>query len=169
MKKQGTAYEEIIEWLETHDGKMPKSHAMNEEEKQEEKLYKRWYKSEERQILDDYKEMSIDEVPEEYREKIKTLRSYGLGITTYEEMIHWLETHNGKKPRTSITKNGKWTTKEELTDEESEEINLSARWSRSKEYEIVENYAELPIEEVPKEYREKVKILRQYRNRSYSI
>ena len=88
-EKKKTVYEEVIEWLETHDGKLMqgvikrdgkklKVGEMTAEEHEEIKLYKKWYRSTERKILNEYAGRSIEEVPEEYREKIARLREYGL-------------------------------------------------------------------------------------------
>ncbi|MBO6244045.1 MAG: hypothetical protein J6O41_05735, partial [Clostridia bacterium] len=70
------AYEEIIEWLETHNGKMP----VQRNSKDEKNLYQRWYWSDEHKILQEYTGKPIEEVPEEYREKIAKLREFGLGL-----------------------------------------------------------------------------------------
>lgn len=60
------------------DGKKLKVGEMTAEEHEEIKLYKKWYRSTERKILNEYAGRSIEEVPEEYREKIARLREYGL-------------------------------------------------------------------------------------------
>ena len=88
--EEKTAYEEIIEWLETHDGKMPrmryfedgskkKAFDMTEDEKYEVNLKDRWRRSREYQVLNQYSGRPIEDVPEEFREKISTLREFGLG------------------------------------------------------------------------------------------
>jgi hypothetical protein len=51
-----------------------------EEEKGEANLYGRWIRSEEYKILQNYVGKDISEVPEEYREKIAKLRSFGFGL-----------------------------------------------------------------------------------------
>ena len=87
--EQKTIYEQVIEFLETHDGKIMKSyfenekngqrlkmHEMTEEQRREVNLYNRWSVSEEKEILEEYTERPIEEVPEEYREKIARLREF---------------------------------------------------------------------------------------------
>ena len=72
---------------------------MTEEQKEEVNLYSRWKRSNENKILEEYAGEPIEKVPEEYRDKISRLREFGLGIkekSTYEEVIKFLETHNGK-------------------------------------------------------------------------
>ncbi len=169
-------YNQIIRWLEEHEGKMPRSglgkngkvlvrSEMTEEEREETKLYTRWWRCPEKKILEEYVEKPIEEVPEEYREKIKILRNYGLGLkikSTYEEIIEWLEEYKGKMPRSAIIRNGKQLSREEITEEEREEIKLYGRWYTCPERKIIEEYVGRPIEEVPEEYREKIKILRNY-------
>ena len=116
-----TSYEQVIRFLETHDGQLMRScfrkdgkqlniDEMSEEERKEYKLYRRWYYSEERKILNEYEGRPIEEVLEEYREKIETLRKYGLGLTkntVYEEVIEFLKTHNGQLMRSTIKREGK--------------------------------------------------------------
>ena len=174
--EKNNVYEEIIEWLKTHNGKLPqigfwaegkqKSVAqLTEEEHRQMKLYCRWIKSEERKKLDEYVGRDILEVPEEYREKIAMLRSFDLGKQTksaYEELIEWLKTHEGKKPRGYFTENGKTKNANQQTTAEKEEINLYRRWRRAKEYKILTEYAEKDILEIPEDYREKIATLRSY-------
>lgn len=82
-------YYEIIKWLRTNSGKLPraviygkeeklKPTEMTEEEKYEIDLYKRWFNSKEKNILDETEGIPIEKVEEEYREKIKKLRELGL-------------------------------------------------------------------------------------------
>lgn len=81
----------------------------------------------------------IDELPEKYqkyKEQIATLRDYGLGLkekTPYEELIEWLETHDGKMPRSFISENGRQVKRGEMTQEEWTEVNINTRWRRSAE------------------------------------
>ncbi len=81
----------------------------------------------------------MDELPEkyqEYKEHIATLRSYGLGLeekTTYEELIEWLETHEGRMPRGHIKRNGKKVNAAEMTKEEQDERILYQRWRKTPE------------------------------------
>ena len=53
---------------------------MTEEQREEAKLYNRWIHSKERETLEEYAERPIEEVPEEYREKVARLREFGLGM-----------------------------------------------------------------------------------------
>ena len=137
---------------------------MTEEERKETKLYARWWKCPERKILDEYVGKPIGEVPEKYRDRIKVLRDYGLGLevkSTYEEIIEWLEEHEGKMPRSGLGKNGKVLVRIEMTEEERKETKLYTRWWRCPEKKILDKYAERQIEEVPEKYREKIARLRE--------
>ena len=80
-----TIYDELIEWLKTHNGRMPRTtiykdkkiakiDEMTDEERQEVRLRSKWSRSIESYILKKYKDQSIENVPEEYREKIAKLR-----------------------------------------------------------------------------------------------
>ena len=138
---------------------------MTEEQREEINLYQRWNASKERKVLEQYAGQPIENVPEEYREKIAKLREFGLGIkekTTYEEVIEFLETHNGQLMRWAIKINGIQLKRTEMTEEQREETNLYARWGKSQEKRILEEYAGKPIEEVPEEYREKITKLRAF-------
>ena len=177
--EEKTLFEEITEWLEINNGRMPRNvitrngkrleqGELTEKERDERRLRFRWNVSDERIILDEYVGRSIEEVTEEYREKIEVLRGYGLGLnkkrnkTVYEEIIEWLEIHEGKLPRGTISKEGKILIREEMTVDEIDEINLHFRWKYSKESKILNQYAGELLEEVPEEYREKIEVLRGY-------
>ena len=170
-----TVYQEIIQWLEKNDGKMPRAaiyenrtplpiNRITKQEKNEINLYGRWRDCEERKILNEYEGRTIEEVPEEYREKIRVLREYGLGLkgkTTYEQIVEWLEIHDGEMPRKRISKNDRYLEISEMTEEEKEESNLRSRWNSCKERKILEEYTGKSLKEVPEEYREKISVLRE--------
>ncbi len=142
-----------------------KAEELTEEQRKEANLYARWMNSDERKKLEKFAGRPIEEVPEEYREKVARLREFGLGVkekTTYEQVIEFLETHNGKMMRCAIKKNGKRLTADEMTTEEKEERNLHQRWMCSDERKKLEEFAGQPIEEVPEEYREKIERLREF-------
>ena len=175
-EEEKTTYEKVIDFLETHDGQLMRSKftksgqiltekEMTEAQKKEVSLYKIWLYSEEKRILEEYAGRPIEKVPEEYREKIAKLRGYGLGEiekTTYEEVINFLETHDGQLMRSSFSKKGQKLTRKEITEEQINEINLYKRWNKSVERRILEEYAGQPIEQVPEEYREKIARLREF-------
>ena len=97
----------------------------------------------------------MDELPSkysEYKEQIELLRSYGLGKTTYEELIEWLEGHKGSLPRGIITKNGKRLKTAQLTKEEQYERNLYYRMGRMDEYIAYKETKGIEIEDLPEEY-----------------
>ena len=176
-------YEQVIEFLATNgrimqssfsedgkDGKRKKltRRQMNEEQKEEVNLYKRWNNSDEYKILQEYAGQPIENVPEEYKEKIETLRQYGLGQEKpiYEQVIEFLAIH-GQIMQSGFSEKGedgkrKKLTADEMSEEQKEEVNLYARWNNSDEYKILQEYAEQPIENVPEEYKEKIETLRQY-------
>ena len=175
-EEEKTTYEQVIKFLDTHNGQLMHSNfsengnqltrkEMTEEQIEEINLYQRWNKSLERKILKEYAGKSIDEVPEEYKEKIAKLRSYGLGEeekTTYEQVIEFLETHNGQLMRGALSESGRQLTRKEMTEEQRNEMTLYQRWKYSKERKILEEHAGKPIEEVPKRYRDKIAKLRSY-------
>ena len=63
------------------NGRSLKADEMTEEQRAEVNLYARWRISKECKILEEYAGKPIEEVPEEYREKIAKLRSLGIGGT----------------------------------------------------------------------------------------
>ena len=75
-------------------------------------------------------------MPEQYREKIAKLRSYGLGEeekTTYEEVIEFLETHEGQLMCGCFVIDGKQISRREMTEEQREEVNLYSMWRKTDE------------------------------------
>ena len=92
-EKEKTTFEEVVEFLESHDGKIMKSNfydrigktlkreQMTNDQIYEVNLYQRWIRASEKGILEKYAGQPIENVPEEYREKIAKLREFGLGIT----------------------------------------------------------------------------------------
>ena len=177
QKKEKSIHEQVIEFIETHgrimrwsigkNGKVLTIEEMTEEQRQEKRLYIRWHNSKEYKILQEYAGQPIESVPEEHRAKIATLRKYGLEQklkqeeTIYEQVIEFIEKH-GRIMRGSIGKNGKVLTRDEMTEEQKEEVNLYDRWIQSKEYKILRQYAGQSIENVPEEYREKIATLREH-------
>ena len=179
QKHVKSTYEQVIEFIETYGrqmksefkeaGKRIKNKEMTEEQKEELNLYQRWRRTNEYKILQEYAGQPIENVPEEYREKIGILRKYRIEPrqrqkkekSIYEQVIEFIETH-GRIMRGSIGKNGKVLTRKEMTEEQKEELNLYANWYNSKEYKILREYAGQPIENVPKEYREKIETLRKH-------
>lgn len=82
--------------------------------------------------------------------------------TTYEEIIEWLETHDGKMPRMRYFEDGSKKKAFDMTEDEKYEVNLKDRWRRSREYQVLNQYSGRPIEEVPEEFREKIATLRKF-------
>ena len=167
-------YEELVEWLQEHNGKMPNNvirrngknltvEEMTREEQYEVNLRQKWNRSKERQAFQDYYETPIENIPEWYKGMIKTLKSYGVEKTVYEEILEWLEAHEGKMPRSDIKRNGKILSREEITDEEARERSLYQKWKGREAY-IFKKYRYASIEEIPKEFREKVCRIRELRN-----
>ena len=78
-----TPFEEVIQFAE-ENGRMPKvskqkTSEITEKEREERNLYAKWIRTEEKKILEEYAGQPLENVPEEYREKIAKLRTYGLG------------------------------------------------------------------------------------------
>ena len=125
---------------------------MTEKEKKGVGLYRDWINSEEKENLDRYAEKSLGDVPEKWRDKIAKLRGYGLlgekpenkkkreirEKTPYEEVIEWLEKHNGQLPKFSIYKGNIKLKADDMTNEEKEEVNLRGRWDPCEENEKLE-------------------------------
>ena len=174
-KQEKSTYEQVIEFIKTH-GRIMKSNfaenkrrltrkEMTKERYEEVSLYQNWRKTEECKVLEQYAGQPIENVPEEYREKIAILREYGLEPkqekSIYERVIEFIE-NNGRKMQSGFSQDGKRLPADKLTEEQKEEVNLYARWCNSDEYKILREYAGQPIENVPEEYRGKITTLRQY-------
>ena len=130
---------------------------LTNEEQDERNLYARWNRSKIREALEACKGIQIDELPEkysEYKEQIKVLRSYGLGKTSYELLIEWMEEHDGQIPRGIISKNGKRLKAIELSDEEQYERNLYYRMGRLPEYIAYKKTIGIPIDDLPEEFKQ---------------
>jgi len=186
-RKKQNVYNEIIQWLEIHDGEDPrgiiikdgkvlKVEEMSQEEREEKRLYARWYCSKEYKAFKECKGIPLENLPEEYetyREQIATLRRYEeirkekvkKKQNVYSEIIQWLETHDGEEPRGHIIRDGKFLKVAEMSEEEREERRLYARWLYSKEYAAFKACKGIPLENLPAEYeayREKIATLRRY-------
>ena len=186
-EKKQNVYNEMLQWLETHDGEDPrfqitrdgkrlKSKDMTFEEKKERSLVSRWYSSKEYKAFKACKGIPLENLSAEYeayREQIATLRRYEQirkekaqkKQNVYNEMLQWLETHDGIYPRGIITKDGKVLKVAEMLQEEREEKNLYSRWKRSKECKAFKACEGIQLEELPAEYeayREQIATLRRY-------
>ena len=76
-----TPFEEVIRFCESK-GRFPKAISKKaaertEEEKNEFSLYRKWIKSDEKKIVDEYVGKNIEEIPEEYRELAEKIRGFG--------------------------------------------------------------------------------------------
>lgn len=67
-------YQRSVKWREDHDGQAPKS---NTKDKNEGNMY-RWERTQILKYLKEYQDVEEQEIPEEYREKIKKLKTLGL-------------------------------------------------------------------------------------------
>lgn len=162
-----TSFEKIIKFAE-ENGRMPndtshkKTSERTEKEKEEDSLYRKWLKTEEKKTVDRYAGIDLEEIPEEYRELVQMIRNYGYlgrqqsGLTPFEEIIKFAE-ENGRLPKYYSSKKAS-----EKTEKEREEENLYAKWLKSEEKKILEEYAGQPLENVPEEYIEKIAKLRTY-------
>ncbi len=84
----------------------------------------------------------------EYQEKLNNI-----AIKTCNEIINWLNSHNGKMPRGNIFEHGRKLKRDKMTEEEIAEVNLYHRWMYTTGIQIIHEYLEMPIEKVPEQYR----------------
>lgn len=175
--EEKTTYEEYVEYLE-QNGREPRQNFsvkgrsiltkdLSEEEKYEKRLAKRWKYAKENEILEEYAGRDIQEVPEQYRDQVATLRSFGLGLKkkikhdTYEEFVEFLE-EKGRTPIGNFGKDARRLLMDELTPEQKEEVNLYGRWKNSKEKEKLDKYTGVELDGIPEEDREKIAKLRSF-------
>ena len=164
IKEKLTTYQEIMQFGEKN-GRLPISYSkmkdatMTEEQRCERRLYAKWYRSAEKQIVDKYAGVPIEKVPEEYKSIVKQVRKYGYGIeeklTDYQMVMQFCE-KNGRLPR------GYSGRKATPTKEQYCERRLYDRWYKSPEKQIVDKYAGIPTEKVPEEYKAIVEQVRKY-------
>lgn len=177
-RKEQSVYEELIQWLEIHNGTMPrrqikrdgkylKAEEMSLEEKAEKNFASRCYNSKEYKAFKACEGIPIEDLPlryKRYQEQIKALRKYGRK-STYEQVIEWLEAHDGKMPRSEIKRNGESLKTEEMSKEEKEETSLGSKWLDTREYKAFKACKGISIENLPpryKKYKEKIAVLRDY-------
>ena len=163
IEEKLTFYQEVIRFCEKN-GRVPRAvhgtkAALTEEQLYEKNLYYRWRRSDEKQLVDKYAGVPIEGVPEEDREIVEQVRSYGYGVeeklTAYQEIMQFCEKY-GRWPRMFQGTNST------CTEEQIYERNLYAKWKTSKEKQLVDKYVGIPVEEIPEEDRAIVEQVRSY-------
>ena len=154
---------------QTSGKKQLKRHLKSNEQADEESLARRWSNSYIKTVFDKYFECPDLQIPEEYREVFSRLielglksskKGYDIEKNIEDQIIEFLNQYK-RMPRGAIFKNGKCLTTSEMSIEEQEERNLYGRWNASD----ISNYINIPLEEVPERYREKIEEIQSIRNR----
>ena len=167
IEEKLTFYQEVIRFCEKN-GRVPRAvhgtkAALTEEQLYEKNLYYRWRRSDEKQLVDKYVGVPIEGVPEEDREIVEQVRSYGYGVeeklTAYQEIMQFCEKY-GRWPRMFQGTNST------CTEEQIYERNLYNRWQTSDEKQIVDKYVGIPTEKIPEEDKT---IIEQVRSYGYGI
>ena len=163
VEEKLTAYQEIMQFCEKY-GRWPRmfqgtNSTCTEEQIYERNLYNRWQTSDEKQIVDKYVGIPTEKIPEEDKTIIEQVRSYGYGIKRkligYQALMQFCK-KNGRLPKQIAGK------KATLTEKQIYERNLYAKWKTSKEKQLVDKYAGIPVEEIPEEDRAIVEQVRSY-------
>ena len=159
IEEKLTGYQVVRQFCEKN-GRLPIGYkgtkaTLTEEQLYEKNIYDRWRRSAEKQIVDKYIGVSIEEIPEEDRAIVKQVRSYGYGITDYQEIRQFCE-KNGRLPI------GYKGTKATITEDRFYEKKLHAKWYRSAEKQIADKYVGVSIEKIPEEDRAIVEQVRSY-------
>ncbi len=159
IEEKLTGYQVVRQFCEKN-GRLPIGYkgtkaTLTEEQLYEKNIYDRWRRSAEKQIVDKYIGVSIEEIPEEDRAIVKQVRSYGYGIIDYQEIRQFCE-KNGRLPRAIRG------TKATLTEDRFYEKKLHAKWCRSAEKQIADKYVGVSIEKIPEEDRTIVEQVRSY-------
>lgn len=102
-------------------------------------------------------ELELLEILNEIGEELK----YGNKFN-FEELIEWLNTHNGELPRLDVIINDEYIPIGQLTEEQKKEVHLRRAWNKSTERKILMEFEDMELSEIPEEYREKISILRNY-------
>ena len=167
IEEKLTTYQKVIQFCEKN-GRVPRvvhgtKAALTEEQLYEKNLYYRWRRSDEKQLVDKYAGVPIEGVPEEDREIVEQVRSYGYGVeeklTAYQEIMQFCEKY-GRWPRMFQGTNST------RTEEQIYERNLYNRWQTSDEKQIVDKYVGIPTEKIPEEDKT---IIEQVRSYGYGI
>ena len=178
-----TPYEEVLEWIRSHNGKMPqraffvdgkalKSHEMTEEQRYEKNIYQKWIRTPEYEALKACIGIPIDKIPKEYekyKNAIEEMRKYDPSKkeirSIYDELIKWLDTHEGEMPQSAFYIDNKRLSASELTDEQRYQVNLYANWRHTPEFKALRECKDTPLDKLPPEYeqyREEIATLRKY-------
>ena len=145
---------------------------MSEEELSEVRLRSEWDKSELRKGLNACKGLSLDDLPieyQEYREQFEILRQFGLGIEetpVFEQLVEWLENHEGRMPKGTFRINNRVLKTRELTEEQLASVKLYKMWLKSPERKAfdackgIDDLDHLPEEYM--QYRSQIAVLRKF-------
>ena len=136
-------------------GRVTKEQATTEEKRLERRLYQYVSQNGIRKILEDYVTMEIEEIPEVHQDLVKRFRAIGMGVeskksTNVKDYIDFI-TENKREPVYYVNP------KNEMQELES---GIRHKWRMSKVHEIYTKYQGYFIQEVPEEYRDIVKKIR---------
>lgn len=116
------------------------------------------------------KTLNSNEMTEKEKEECKWGRWWSenpIKTTIVKEYFEWIKNHRyeitgiHKIPRTRISKDGRPLSKEEMSTDEQEEVRIGKGFAGDlKLRSIIEEYAYVNIENVPKEYREMIEIIK---------
>ena len=136
-------------------GRVTKEQATTEEKRLERRLYQYVSQNGIRKILEDYVTMEIEEIPEVHQDLVRRFRAIGMGVeskksTNVKDYIDFI-TENKREPVYYVNP------KNEMQELES---GIRHKWRMSKVHEIYTKYQGYFIQEVPEEYRDIVKKIR---------
>lgn len=105
-------------------------------------------------ITADWDKMNLLDMPKkERRALIKANKRFeDRENKAYAELIKWLDSHDGKMPRITITVNGKMLKAKDMTEQQRYEVDLRTRWEKTITSKVFKSYGEKPLEELPEEY-----------------
>ena len=138
------------------DGKVLNITELTEEQQKERTISINWYKSKIKRLFDRSKfDADIPEAYKEIFEKIKRLKTVIGSKLTYERYIDFM-IENGREPGLKYFDESGEEKKPNIT-----EIKIRHSWKHSTLGEICTKYENVPIENIPEEYRDAIKKLRE--------
>lgn len=139
----------VIDEFNVFKGKVPKRRQAESE------LRKKWDRCFEKQVLDRFKGIELEDIPQNYRKIVKRLREVGLGY--YESLntrayINFV-IRKGRRPKQKFFEDGVEIPRDRYTDEQKKEYELRCRWDYSEDKKIYEKLRKINLDELPDEYK----------------
>lgn len=152
-----------VTWLREHPGKLPElnKNPKTPEEKEESSVYRILRSQPIAEVQARYEYSKLSAVPEEYQELVRLCRAVPQDEKLFKRYVDFLK-KNQRPPRSTITKNGRRLSWNELLPEELEEVRFYSKWINSRERAIADSYSDIPTNKIPGKYRRYISVMREF-------